>query len=121
MLQNMRSDLAITLGEAYRGKKKKVFDWDRAARLIKFCHIKEAWAGLEEDWAWTGGQILEDEVPIKGHYTFLSSTWATPVLVDERDNIYRCWCWEDECDWTCDTQWPESAIRIMRDWNEETD
>ena len=54
MLTTMRSDLAFTLGEAYRDNPKKVFDWHRAVELIKTHNIKEAYAGLEEDWHWTG-------------------------------------------------------------------
>ena len=113
MLSTMRSDLAFALGEAYRNNPKKVFDWKRAVELIKFHNIKEAYAGLEEDWCWTGGLILENGIPVKGEYTYLSSTWATPVLVDENDTIYKCWCWEDECSWDHDTQWPLSALLLM--------
>ena len=113
MLSTMRSDLAFTLGEAYRDNPKKVFDWHRAVELIKTHNIKEAYAGLEEDWHWTGGIILENGMPIKDAYTFLASTWATPVLVDENDNIYVCWCWEDECIWDCDTKWPLSAVFML--------
>lgn len=113
MLTTMRSDLAIALGEAYRNSPKKVFDWHRAVELIKFYDIKEAYAGLQEDWYWTGGLILYDGKPFKNDYTFLASTWATPVLVDENDTVYRCWCWEDECNWDQDTKWPRSALVLM--------
>lgn len=36
----------------------KVFDWNRAARLIKDNNVKTASAGLKGDWEWTGGTIF---------------------------------------------------------------
>ena len=37
----------------------KVFDWNRAARLIKDNNVKTASAGLKGDWEWTGGTIFD--------------------------------------------------------------
>ena len=51
----MRTDLAFALGEAFRDNPKKVFDWTEAVYLIKKLGLKNAWAGLKEDWFWTSG------------------------------------------------------------------
>lgn len=105
---------AFALGEMNRGKRMKVFDWHKAVRLIKKNHINNASAGLTEDWNWTGGTILEDGEPYTDNYTFLSSTWATPVLVDDDKEVtFECWCWEDECEWDSETSWPSTALVLM--------
>ena len=113
----MRTDIALKLGELYRNKPSRVFDWHKAARIIKTLGLEEAWAGLGEDWFYTGGKILEDGKPIYDDYTYLASTWATPILRVSDDIAYECWCWEDECDWDCHTKWPASAVLLMGDSN----
>ena len=59
----------------------KVFDWDKAAKIIKERRPKTASAGLSEDWEWTGGTIYENGKPVKNEYTYLASRWATPILI----------------------------------------
>lgn len=41
-----------------KGNEVMVFDWDKAAQIIKERGATEASAGLESDWEWTGGDIL---------------------------------------------------------------
>jgi hypothetical protein len=71
---------AFAMGQANRGKEPKVFDWNKAARLIKETKAKKASAGLAEDWEYTGGIIFENGKIDLEDYTFLQSTWATPVI-----------------------------------------
>jgi hypothetical protein len=112
----MDSMLAFAMGEANRGKPSMVFDWDKAARIIKSYGAKEASAGLSGDWEYTGGPILRDgqPVPADDTYTFLASTWATPELEVDGETI-DCWRYQtgdDDCD--SGTYWPESALTILR-------
>jgi hypothetical protein len=76
---NMDSMTAFSMGEMNRGRELMVFDWDKAARLIKDSNCNSARAGLRSDWEWTGGSIFENGKPDKSDYTYLASTWAVPV------------------------------------------
>lgn len=103
------------MGQANRGKPLMVFDWDKAARMIKEIGAKYASAGLSGDWEWTGGSILSGGEPDMESYTYLSSTWAIPELYIDGD-YYECYRMEDEVPgWDSDTKWPESALQILRD------
>ena len=100
---------------------KKVFDWDKAARLIKQHQPRFASAGLSEDWSCTGGTIYADGRVIGidekdnddfATYTYLSSTWATPTL--RMDGVeYQCYVMENNTEWEYDTKWPQSALDIL--------
>lgn len=105
--------LAMLLGEANRHKTQKVFDWDKAARLIKENNATDARAGLSEDWYWTAGTILENGEPDMDSYTYLASTWATPELEID-DEFYECYVMADQTDWDSETKWPESALKILK-------
>jgi hypothetical protein len=111
----MDSLSAFARGDAARavGAKLKVFDWDKAASIIKEKKAEEASAGLEHDWDWTGGDIFRDGKPYKGDYTFLASVWATPQLEIDGEYI-DCWKHEEETPgWNSDTKWPKSALEIL--------
>ena len=56
----MDSMKAFAMGDANRGKELMVFDWNKAAKIIKEQNAASASAGLCGDWAWTGGAIYED-------------------------------------------------------------
>lgn len=104
-------------GEAARrlGATEKVFDWEKAAKLIKSFNPKEARAGLSRDWEWTGGPIFRDgkPVPASDTYTFLASVWATPEL-DLDGDIIDCWRpIEDMPGWDAHTYWPPEALAII--------
>lgn len=109
----MKSLLAFTMGEANRGKELMVFDWDKAATLIKERNAQEASAGLSGDWGWTGGDILRDGQIITDDYTFLASTWATPELGIDGEIIPCYRMKSDTPGWDYDTKWPESAMAIF--------
>lgn len=102
---------AFTRGEANRGREPMVFDWDRAAEIIKERGAIKASAGLSEDWEWTGGTILENGVPVPADetYTYLSSTWATPELCVDGETMECYKMQSDMPGWDSSTYWPDSA------------
>ena len=73
---------AFAMGEAHRNGRTMVFDWRKAATLLKERGATDASAGLRGDWGYTGGSILEDGTPVEKDdtYTYLASTWATPEI-----------------------------------------
>ena len=108
--------LAFAIGEANRGKELMVFDWDKAAQLIRETNPQMASAGLKSDWEYTGGPIYCEgqPVPEDDTYTYLASTWATPEL-DMDGNVMDCYKMQSETpDWDSDTYWPESALKILK-------
>lgn len=109
----MDSMQAMMMGEANRGKELKVFDWDKAAELIKESGAKDVEAGLSGDWEYTGGAILEDGKVPDHSYTYLASTWATPEI-EINGEVFSCYKMQSETEgWGSDTFWPESAKAIM--------
>ncbi len=101
-----------------RGERGKVFDWNTAARLLKERQPTHASAGLEGDWDYTNGPIWRDGKPVPRDetYTYLASSWATPVLDMDGDEV-DCYISEDEAKplgWDAKTYWPESALAILR-------
>lgn len=106
---------AFAMGEANRHRRLKVFDWIKAADLIREHRPSVAEAGLAKDWEYTGGVIYAEGQPVTDQYTFLHSTWAIPTLLMEgRD--YSCWRYEDdqEWGWTSDTKWPVEALKVLK-------
>lgn len=111
----MDSFSAFARGMANRGREERVFDWDKAARLMFEHKAENADAGLEEDWSCTGGPILRDGIPVprSDTYTYLASTWATPTLTIDGET-HECWRMKsDTPGWGSDTYWPESALAIL--------
>lgn len=103
---------AFANGEANRHKELMVFDWDKAARLIKKYNPETASAGLRSDWEYTGGLIYENGKPFY-EYTYLASTWAVPEL--EIDGmILDCYIMKSETEWDSYTKWPQSALDILK-------
>lgn len=93
------------------GRPQRVFDWHKAARYIRDNKIEYAEAGLSEDYGWTSGVILRDGLPVRDSFTYLSSNWATPVLVLEDGTEIECWTYETE--WDANTKWPPSAVFLL--------
>lgn len=99
---------------------RKVFDWHKAAELIRANGLLNVEAGLAEDWGYTSGYILSEgeRVPKEKTYVFLASDWATPVLHDvDTDIVYECYIHDTDEEnpqgWNADTYWPESAVALM--------
>lgn len=114
----MDSMSAFAMGEANRGKDAMVFDWDAAARMLVETKATRAEAGLRGDWEWTGGEIWADGAPVRDAYTYLSSTWATPLLLltmpDGSEESRPCFRMDHEVpDWNESTKWPASACDIV--------
>lgn len=111
----MDSISAFARCRAARGQPIKVFDWDRAAEIIRRREARNAAAGLGMDWEYTGGPILRDgqPVPREDTYTYLASDWATPEL-DVDGDLMECWKYQkDTPGWDSGTYWPESALAIL--------
>ena len=105
---------AFAMGEANRGRELKVFDWDKAAKLIKESGCKIASAGLHSDWDSTGGTIFADGKPDMDSYTYLTSTWATPEI-DLDGDVRDCYKKQSEVpDWNSGTKWPDSSLAILK-------
>lgn len=115
----MNTFTAFAMGEANRHKELMVFDWDKAARMIRESKCDVARAGLRSDWEYTGGMIFSDGEPVKDDYTFLASTWAVPEIEIDY-NLYECYKMQGETDgWNADTKWPQSALDILNGKSEE--
>lgn len=113
--------LGLNAKEANKqGSTQKAFDWHRAAEIIKEKFKLHpdliAEAGLQNDWAHTGGIIFEGGKPTIDYYTYLSSNWAKPTLIlqwdgQEQEEIE---CFTDESDkFNSATQWDEESIAIL--------
>ena len=105
-----QADFILARVQAARGNPKKVFDWKKAAEIIKENNIQNAFAGLDEDWSATSGAILSKGKPFKGD-CYLRSLWATPVLIADGGH-YECWV-ENHPEWDADTIWPDEALQII--------
>lgn len=106
---------AFAMGMANRGRESRVFDWDKAALLLRERGVQSAEAGLSGDMGWTGGVILRDGKPLDRSetYTYLASTWAIPIIVIDGEEI-ECWRMESATpEWDSDTYWPDSARAIF--------
>ena len=104
---------AFAMGRANRGREVMVFDWDKAAELIKETKPQIATAGLRDDWEYTGGTIWESGKPVCDSYTYLSSTWAVPELSLDGE-VIPCYRMQSEVpEWGSGTKWPESALEIV--------
>jgi len=110
----METMKAYAMGQANRGNELMVFDWDKAARLIRESGCETAFAGLCSDWGNTGGRIFSNGEPDMDDYTFLASIWATPEIEIDGERI-DCYKMQSEVpDWDSDTKWPDSAIKILK-------
>ena len=109
----MNTALAFRMGEMNRHKELMVFDWDKAARLIRDSECEYANAGLRGDWEYTGGCIFSNKRAVMDDYTFLASTWAVPEI--EIDGVvHECYKMESETNgWNSDTKWQKSARDIL--------
>ena len=97
---------AFAMGRACKGRALKVFDWIKAAEIIRDEKPTNVSAGLADDWEYTGGKIYLEGNIVEDDYTYLASTWATPQICV--DGEYRdCFVMEAE------TKWPDEAKAIL--------
>jgi hypothetical protein len=105
---------AYIMGQINRDKPSRVFDWIKAAQLIKEHKPNMAIAGLREDnMAIAGGIIYRDGDPVKDDYTYLASNWAEPIVMLDNDEVYPCWRMLEDTEWRADTKWPEEVLAIL--------
>lgn len=100
---------------AAKNSPRRVFDWDKAARIIKERHANSASAGLQDDWEYTGGPILKGGMPVDREVSccYLASNWAIPEL-EIGGEVIECFKMEREAPgWDAETFWPESALEIL--------
>ena len=108
----MDSVFAMAMGMASKGNPLKVFDWKKCAEIIRDEKPQEVEAGLSEDWEYTGGVIFKDGEIVEDEYTYLASSWATPMILV--DGCYRdCYVMQSETEWHCGTKWPNEAKSIL--------
>lgn len=111
----MNTFSAMMCGHISRNNELMVFDWDKAAQIIRDEHPDEVVAGLAGDFEYTGGTIYENGAPVpeEDSYVFLASTWATPQICI--DGAYRdCYRMKSETpNWDAHTYWPKSALAIL--------
>lgn len=98
----------------------KVFDWIKAANILKERQPKEAVAGLQNNLEHTSGLIWRDGKPCPKEetYTYLSSSRATPVLFLDEEPGIDCWIdldFDNPFGWTCSTYWPKEALAVLYD------
>lgn len=108
----METSRAFVMGQLSRHSQIMVFDWHKAASIIRDEKPKFVSAGLRGDWEYTGGDIFLDGKPVLDSYTYLASTWAKPEINVDGD-IRDCYVMESETAWDADTKWPESALEIL--------
>mgnify|MGYP000927357341 FL=1 len=107
---------AFAMGMANKNKELMVFDWDKAANIIKDRKPHLVVAGLAGDMEYTSGVIYKNGKVLSRNetYTYLSSTWAIPTLViDNREEI-ECYKMKSGTpNWDSDTYWPQSSLDIL--------
>lgn len=109
----MDTHSAWILGQVHRNKPLMVFDWVKAAQIIKEREVTYAEAGLERDFEYTAGPIWVKGKPDTESYTYLASRWATPQLIIHGEAI-DCWVYQEERPtWNSDTKWPQEALDII--------
>lgn len=111
----MNSFTVIAMGMVNRDKEQMVFDWDKAARIIKERSPESAAAGLRDDWLYTSGIIYRNGQPNTTGYAYLASTWAVPELYIDGEMI-PCYRMQSEVpNWGAETMWPRSALKILEE------
>lgn len=102
---------------APKGTPLKMFDFKKAAELIREAFKAHpdliAEAGLQGDWAYTGGVIFANGKPTNENYTFLSSNWAKPTLILSWDGAEQeeIVCEKDGDQADC--KWDYESLKIL--------
>jgi hypothetical protein len=107
--------MLVGMRQEYTEEDFRVFDWDKAAQIIREHQPETADAGLMEDWSCTAGAIWHNGqiVPEDETYTYLGSGWATPLLVLDGNEEIECWVYEKDSNFDSGTYWPQSALDIL--------
>lgn len=98
----------------------KVFDFNKALEILMDKKPECAIAGLLEDMNYSACQIL-NETGLVCESGYLSSDWATPVLVIDRE-VFPCWVYDTPSDnpdgFKADSVWKDKHIEK---WNGKED
>ena len=70
----------------------KYMDWKKVQQIVNDHPNSVIYAGLMEDWSNTSGLIFAKGKYYKG-YVYGSSTWATPIVDVDGEEI-ECWTYE---------------------------
>lgn len=70
--------------------KKKYMDWQKVKQIIQEHPNSTIYAGLQEDWGYTSGLIYKNGQYYDGGGFYGCSTWATPILDVDGEEI-ECW------------------------------
>jgi hypothetical protein len=101
----------------------KVFDWDKAAKIIADNNPTMALAALAESGELTETLIVKDGIPLFNnheHLGLLFTMWQTPSIAygnaDGGMQVEDCWkLAEDTIGYKPNEVWPESARKILTD------
>ena len=110
---DMMTAVALNRRAIAEGARPRVFDWNKAAEMIRDKEAKYAEAGLGGDWGNTGGVIFNDGHIVTDEYTYLKSNWAEPQIMLDGNNPIPCWVYADTVSWDAHTKWPDSAKDIL--------
>lgn len=109
----MNTPDALEMGRLNRHKELMVFDWIKAAEIIRYYNVKNACVGLHGDWLQDGNSILKDGRPVRECRVFFASTWAEPEL-KIGNKIIKCYRMQNEVpSWDGKTYWPKEALDIL--------
>lgn len=97
----------------------KVFDWHKAADLIREHKPRKVYAGLQGDWGCTCGLIFSEGKSLPCRETsYLRSNWALP-LIELDGKQFECWVLDtprtNPEGWEAQTFWPPSALARLGD------
>ncbi len=109
----MDSITAFALGQASKNKPVMVFDWIKAAQIIKDEQPDVVEAGLIGDWEWTGGVIYANGEIVEDSYTYLASRWAIPTILLDGISYRDCFRMQADTNWDSKTKWPEEAKVVL--------
>ncbi len=117
MVEYIPKEFAQELQSRLHSKHAMVFDWIKAATIIRDQQPTIARAGLRDDWKYTRGTIWRDGKPTlrKDKYTFLAYLWATTVLkLNSKAAAIECYQQYDELpNYDQSTFWPVEALAIV--------
>lgn len=101
-------------------EKIRVFDWEKAAKIILERKAEKAVAGIDTDWLGTRDAIYKDGKPVENRDSgaYLQSHWGFPTLSVNGDMI-QCYrevkVESDELfDW-----WPDRALEVLNQGGDE--
>ncbi len=67
-----------------------ILDYKEASKFIKKNNLKDVGAGLDGDWFWTGGTIMESGKVVDDEFScYITSFWATPIIRWEEEGITK--------------------------------